>query len=275
MVEPIVATELILLLVKRLTDYDFTHYSLPVLQRRIDAFLKNNNIMGYPALLTRLLEGDVALLQMLIQSLTITYSVFFRDTKYFERLHYSVLPKLSIHANIKVWSLGCSTGEEIYSLACLFKINNLLERTRFLGTDINENALASARTGAFDIERLDELQTQFKAIGFDSSCSLIDSISVVDDKFSFNESITKRCQFSKHNVVKGGSLGRMHIVSCRNLLIYLSRDEQIRIVKDLLIPSVEPGGYLLLGNAENIQLELDMANIKKLSSGINIFQVIE
>lgn len=275
MVEPIVATELILLLVKRLTDYDFTHYSLPVLQRRIEAFLKQNRIDSYSALLTRLLNGDNGLLQQLIQSLTITYSVFFRDTKYFERLHYSVLPKLSIHANIKVWSLGCSTGEEIYSLACLFKINSLLERTRFLGTDINENAIASARTGAFDIERLDELQAQFKAIGFESSRSLIDSISVVDDKFSFNEDITKRCQFSKHNVVKGGSLGRMHLVSCRNLLIYLSRDEQIRIVKELLIPSVEPGGYLLLGNAENIQLELDMPNIKKLSSGINIFQVME
>ncbi len=275
MIDPLISTEMILLLIKRVTDYDFTHYSLPVLQRRVESFMKLNEINGYPELINRLLLGEENLTQQLIQSLTITYSVFFRDTEYFERLYYSVLPKLSMHTKIKVWSVGCSTGEETYSLACLFKLSKILERSHFLGSDINEKALSAARRGVFDIERMSELESQFKAIGFDSYFSLVDSISVHDDSFSFSDDIISRCQFTKHNVVKGGSLGKMHLVSCRNLLIYLSREEQVRIIKELLIPSVEPGGFLLLGNAENIQLEQDLPNIKKLASGVNIYQVME
>ncbi|GAA0854394.1 CheR family methyltransferase [Aliiglaciecola litoralis] len=273
MIDPNIATDLILHLLKRITDYDFTHYSLPVLQRRIDAFIKKHSLTGYSDLFVKLLEGDEGLAQKLIQSLTITYSMFFRDPEYFERLHFSVIPKISVHAKIKVWSLGCATGEEMYSLACLFKINQVLERTQLIGTDINEVALERARQGSYALERLDELEHQFKVMKLDRRYSLIDAIDVTDQSFSFNQKMRKQCQFTKHNIVSGGSLGLMHLVSCRNLLIYLHRDEQLRIIQDLLIPSVAPGGYLLLGSAESIDLEFELSNMKKVANGVNIYQI--
>jgi chemotaxis protein methyltransferase CheR len=266
--------EILMLLINRLTGYDFTHYAKPVLLKRIEGFLENNELIDLDDLIMAVLKENEKIVHPLIQSLTITYSMFFRDAEYFKRLHFSVIPQLDAFQRIKVWTLGCSTGEEVYSLAMLFKIHGNFERVTMLATDIHESSLNQAEQGYYEIKRLAELREQYANTEIKSHETPLESIDVEREHFRFNDEIKSNIKFAKHNIVNGGSLGKMHFISCRNLLIYLSIDEQVRIVKELLIPSLVTGGYLMLGSAENIKVFNEVNELEKLSAGINIYKKV-
>jgi chemotaxis protein methyltransferase CheR len=265
--------EVVILTIRTLSDYDFSNYSLSVLLRRLQTFCNQNDIDDISSLIVRMLNNDFDLLEQLAQQLTITHSKFFRDSEYFSRLFHTVVPALDAYPKIKVWSIACAGGEEVYSLATLFALKNMSNRISLLGTDINKSALERSKKGEFDIARLSELQNQFRTLQI-GHASIVDFLNVNSDSFSFKSNITDRIRFELHNIVNGASFGEMHLVCCRNVLIYFSESEQKRIVDELLIPSVKPGGFLMLGDAENIEVFHSYPMLKKISTGINIYQKV-
>ncbi|MDX1452194.1 MAG: CheR family methyltransferase [Oleiphilaceae bacterium] len=269
---PMLLTELILYALKRTTDYDFTRYAVAAMERRVDSFIKREEVSDKLEILQRIAEGDTELMSRLIQSLTVTHSRFFRDADYFDCIQHQVIPKLKAFPKIRVWSLGCSTGEEVYSLAILLDLAGLLPQCSIMGTDINTGALDKAKTGCYELERLEDLQHSFKALKLPHTPSLLDYVELKENHFQFVGRLREVCHFRRHNLVKDASLGTMHLVSCRNVLIYLHPNEQERVIQELLVPSIELGGYLVLGEAENISDLAHYLDLLKLGFGVNIYQ---
>ena len=269
---PLLMTELILYALKRTTDYDFTRYAVAAMERRIEAFIKREGFQSFAEVLDTIVQGDADMIAALIQSLTVTHSRFFRDTDYFQLLHARVLPKLEAFPKLRIWTLGCATGEEVYSLALLLDIAGLLPYCSLLGTDINTRALATAKSGTYELERLDDLQQSFRALDLPHKPSLLDYVELKENHFRFTAKIRDACHFREHNLVKDASLGAMHLITCRNVLIYLNPQEQEQVIRSLLVPSLELGGFLMLGEAENISDLAHYLDLARLELGINIYQ---
>lgn len=269
---PLLLTEVILYALRRSTDYDFTRYAIAAMQRRLDAFVEREGLESNLKLLEHIIEGDEDMVPRLIQSLTVTHSRFFRDADYFKMLYERVVPKLEAYSKIRIWTMGCSTGEEVYSLAILLDQADLLPQCSIIGTDINKRALDIAKAGRYELDRLDELQQNFRALKLPGSHSLLDYVDLSEDHFCFSPQLRRACSFLEHNMVKDASLGSMHLITCRNVLIYLHPDEQERVIRELMVPSLELGGFLMLGDAENLNDLAHYLDLAKLDLGINMYQ---
>ncbi|MGX5201748.1 CheR family methyltransferase [Aliikangiella sp. IMCC44632] len=265
-------TELIVHLLTRTTEHNFKHYSVAALHRRLESFIQTNGIKDIDALFTELIKQDAELVSNLVEYLTVTHTSFFRDAQYFEIINKTILSDLTMFNLLKVWSIGCSRGAEIYSVALLFELHSLLEKTVLLGTDINRSAIAFAQNGVFPIEQLKELQSNFKEIESLQDKSLLPYIQASKDCFSFTEKIKTSCHFTRHNILQNASMGHMHLILCRNVLIYLDKEIQHKVIKELIVPSLEPGGYLVLGEAENLLDFAQEVNLQKYGVGINIYR---
>ena len=133
--------------------FDFRHYARASIKRRL---VQARDQMGYPTL-TALQDAvlhDPTMLPRLLGYLTVQVSEMFRDPTYFKALRETVLPHLRTYPSLKVWIAGCSTGEEVYSLAILFREEGLYDRTLFYATDINPDALRAAEAGVYALDRL-------------------------------------------------------------------------------------------------------------------------
>ena len=133
--------------------YDFRHYAWTSLKRRLAVAATRFQCESVAQLGERVL-ADAVLFQALLDYLTVQVSEMFRDPPYFLALRRHVVPLLGTWPSIRIWVAGCSTGEEVYSLAILLHEEGLLERTQIYATDINGNALAKAEAGVYEIERI-------------------------------------------------------------------------------------------------------------------------
>src|SRR5581483_3823181 len=133
--------------------YAFTEYSEASVQRRIDHFMSTNKIGSLSSLGKALLRDD-ALFEQFVQEITVNVTEMFRDPLFYKSLREKVIPRLATYPFIKIWIAGCSTGEEVYSMAILLKEEDLLERTVIYATDINQKALQAAREGIFSIANM-------------------------------------------------------------------------------------------------------------------------
>lgn len=243
--------------VRRSRRFDSAGYCLSVLSRRVDDRIAAAGAGGYEDYL-RLLETSPEELDRLVEALTIKVSSFFRDPLVFEILGEVVLPALLVEksertdSGLRIWSAGCSNGEEPYSIALL--LHELARRVRrtvdaaIFATDVDENALGRGREALYSREslanvRLGLLESSFLAEG---------------ELYRVIPEIAGTVRFSLHDLAGPGAaapaesvFGSFDLVLCRNVLIYFEAPLQQRVF-DRLCRSVAPGGYLLLGPAESL-----------------------
>jgi chemotaxis protein methyltransferase CheR len=189
-------------------------------------------------------------LPRLISFLTVQVSALFRDPPYFRAIRESVLPHLRTYPSLKVWVAGCSAGEELYSLAILFREEGLEERTIFYGTDISPDALAKAEAGVYDLDRIPAFTQNHRASGGKSSLS--DYYTAAYGAAVFDRSLRRRAVFSDHSLVTDAVFAEVQLVSCRNVLIYFDRDLQDRAI-GLFKDSLVRKGFLGLGSKESLR----------------------
>jgi chemotaxis protein methyltransferase CheR len=175
----------------------------------------------------------------------------FRDPSFYQAIRHSVVPQLRELPYLKIWHAGCSTGEEVYSMAIVLKEEGLYDRTQIYATDMNEVVLRQAREGIFSISHLKQYTTNYQKAGGQESFS--DYYSAHYDHVVMDKSLKKRILFSDHNLATDGVFGEMNLIMCRNVLIYFDRDLQNRVFK-LFRDSLCDGGYLCLGSKESIRL---------------------
>ena len=229
--------------------YDFRNYSRASISRRIRYFLSRNGSGSIGELLPRILREPV-LFQSLLFDFSVTVTEMFRDPPFYRALRREVVPLLKTYPFIKVWSAGCATGEEVYSLAILLKEEDLLEKATIFATDINDDSLARAKKGVYPLKQVREYTENFQAAGSLHSFSRYyhaDQEHIVMDR-----ELSERITFANHNLVSDQVFGEMHLILCRNVMIYFNRELQERVLS-LFDLSLIRGGFLCLGNRESLR----------------------
>jgi chemotaxis protein methyltransferase CheR len=230
-------------------NYDFRHYSLASMKR---ALVHAMNRMGCPTLsvLQEKVLHDSECFYDLLQSLTIPVSEMFRDPSYFLSLREKVMPYLKTYPSLKIWVAGCSTGEEVYSLAILLHEEDLLERTILYATDINSRSLEKAEKGVLSSKAMEKFTQNYQESG--GKRSLSDYYTTSFNSVIFNGALKKNITFTDHSLVTDAVFSETHLISCRNVLIYFDRGLQDRVF-GLFHESLCRKGFLGLGFHETIQ----------------------
>jgi chemotaxis protein methyltransferase CheR len=233
----------------RTYHYDFRGYSRASLKRRLAQARERFGCRSFSQLQDRALH-DPAVFPELLAYLTVQVSELFRDPAYFRAVRELVVPHLRTYPSLKVWVAGCSAGEEVYSLAILFREEGLEDRTLFYGTDINPAALARAEAGVYEADRIPLFTENHRKAGGKSSLS--DYYTAAYGAAVFDKTLRKRAVFSDHSLVTDQVFAEVQLVSCRNVLIYFDRDLQDRAV-GLFEGSLVRNGFLGLGAKESLR----------------------
>ncbi len=229
-------------------QYDFRHYSRASLKRRLGVALERLGC-AHLSELQGLVLRDAQLFAKLLNYLTVPTTEMFRDPPYFCGLREQVVPHLRTYPSLKVWVAGCSTGEEVYSLAILLHETGLLDKTVLYATDINPDALATARRGIYRADAVRKASANYHAAG--GIGSLSDYYSAAYQSVRFDPGLVRGCVFSDHSLATDSVFAEVHLISCRNVLIYFDRTLQHRafgLFKDALVRR----GFLGLGSKETL-----------------------
>ena len=229
--------------------YDFRHYARASIKRRLTQARERMDFASISAMQEGLLH-DPSLLPRLMDYLTVQVSEMFRDPSYFRALREQVLPHLRTYPSLKVWVAGCSQGEELYSLSILFREEGLDQRTLFYATDINPEALRAAEAGVYSLDRIRKFTQNHQKSG--AKTSLSDYYTADYGRAVFDKSLRSRVVFSDHSLVTDAVFAEMHLISCRNVLIYFDRALQDRAI-GLFRDSLARKGFLGLGSKESLR----------------------
>lgn len=248
--------------------YDFRHYARASIKRRLVQAREQLGYASISAMQERVLH-DPSVLPRLLDFLTVQVSEMFRDPSYFKALREKVLPHLRTYPSLKVWIAGSSTGEEVYSMAILFKEEGLYDRTLFYATDINPEALAAAEAGVYAIDRVRKFTENHQKSGGRSSLS--DYYTAAYGRVAFDKSLRERVVFSDHSLVTDAVFAEMHLISCRNVMIYFDRPLQDRAI-GLFRESLARKGFLGLGSKESLRFSSHATAFAEFAPGEKIYQ---
>ena len=229
--------------------FDFRSYADASLKRRLTAALDRFGCTTLSQLQDEVLHQP-AVFSALLDYLTVQVSEMFRDPTYFRALRSQVVPLLRTYPSLKIWVAGCSAGEEVYSLAILLREEGLLERSVIYATDINPHALKRAEAGVYDLDRIASFTTNHQNSG--ARTSLSDYYTAAYGMAVFDKSLRQQIVFSDHSLATDSVFAEVHLVSCRNVLIYFDRTLQDRAL-ELFRSALCHKGFLGLGSRESIR----------------------
>ena len=229
--------------------FDFRSYATASLKRRMTAAMDRFGCATLSQLQDKVLH-EPAVFPALLDYLTVQVSEMFRDPAYFLALRREVVPLLRTYPSLKSWVAGCSAGEEVYSLAILLREENLLQRTLIYATDINPHALKRAEAGIYELDRIALFSTNHQKSGGRNSLS--DYYTAAYGRAVFDKSLREHIVFSDHSLATDSVFAEVHLVSCRNVLIYFDRalqDRALTLFRDALCRR----GFLGLGAKESLR----------------------
>lgn len=228
--------------------YDFRDYARAHIRRRIRHRMQVARLNTVSEMMYKLLY-DPGFFQEVLMDFSINVTEIFRDPSFYLAVRRHVAPQLRTWPFRRVWHAGCSTGEEVYSMSILFKEEGLYERTQFYATDFNEAAIRRARQGLYGIDLMKEYTLNYQRAGGNQSFS--DYYTARYDSVIFDKSLKSQITFADHNLVTDSVFGEMHMIVCRNVLIYFNRELRERVLR-LFFDSLVTGGFLCLGGKESL-----------------------
>lgn len=229
--------------------YDFRGYAEASLARRFESLLSKFRLEGFADLMQRLLK-EPDFFRTILPLMTVGTSEMFRDPHFFKAVREEVIPALKTFASLNIWIAGCSTGQEAYSVAIMLHEEGLLDRSVIFATDVNPAALKAAREGIFASDMIQLYTKNYVESGGQKAFS---DYYTADYGYARMASHLKdNMVFSEHNLGTDGVFSEMHLVMCRNVLIYFDKDLQNRVL-GLFRESLRFRGYLCLGSKENIR----------------------
>jgi chemotaxis protein methyltransferase CheR len=242
--------ELSLLLegVYRKYGFDFREYAPASLRRRVWRRVYAEHLATISALQDKLLH-DPACMERLLLDLSINVTAMYRDPSFYVAFRDKVVPLLRTYPFTRIWVAGCSTGEEVYSLAILLQEEELYARTRIYATDINESVLERARAGVFPLDKMREYTQNYIKAGGKRAFS--EYYLAKYDGAQFQRSLIENVVFAQHNLVSDRSFNEFNVIICRNVMIYFDRALQDRVHR-LFHESLMTFGVLGLGHKESI-----------------------
>jgi chemotaxis protein methyltransferase CheR len=235
--------------VDELTGLDFRDYSPASLHRRIQRRMIAEQVESVAAL-ERLIKTEPAALARLAEALTVPVTSMFRDPAFFREFRARVAPLLRTHPFLRLWVAGCSTGQEVYSLAILLHEEGLYERSRIYATELQPTTLEQAASGIYPLATMQEYTRNYQEAGGTEDFS--DYYTADASSAIVRPHLRRNLVFAVHNLVSDRSFNEFHLIFCRNVMIYFNRTLQQR-VHGLLYESLSMWGYLGLGRSESVR----------------------
>jgi chemotaxis protein methyltransferase CheR len=240
---------LLLEAIVRRYGFDFREYAPASLKRRLWRRAHAEGLETISALQSRVLH-DPACMERLLLDLSINVTAMFRDPCFYSAFRRKIVPMLRTYPFTRIWIAGCSTGEEVYSLAILLQEEGLYDRTRIYATDINEAVIERARGGVFPLDKMREYTQNYINAG--GSRAFSEYYLAKYDGAQFQRTLIDNVVFAQHNLVSDRSFNEFNVIVCRNVMIYFDRRLQERVHK-LFYESLVTFGVLGLGHRESIR----------------------
>lgn len=262
--------EMILHDVARQYGYDFLSYSRASVKRRIARLISNDRFPSFAEFRFRVLR-DKDYIKRFVEQITVNVTEMFRDVSFYKTLRDEVLPVLATSPLIRIWHAGCSTGEEVYSMAILLHEANLLNKALLYATDINPTVLETVRSGIFPLSQMKQYSENYILSGGkrDFSSYYIAHYNLA----KFADFLSKKIVLSTHNLASDGSFNEFQLIMCRNVMIYFDKSLQDRVLR-LFYDSLQPLGYLALGSKETLKFTELQQNFRQVENKEKIWRKI-
>ena len=262
--------ELLLEGIHRRYGFDFREYAPASLRRRLRRRMDGEKVETISALQNLLLH-DPAVMERLLLDLSINVTAMFRDPSFYLAFRRQVVPTLRTYPFSRLWVAGCSTGEEVYSVAILLAEEGLADRVRIYATDINQAVIDVARLGVFPLEKMQEYTQNYIRAG--GSRSFSEYYVARYDGARFASSLTDGVVFGQHNLASDAAFNEFQVITCRNVLIYFAQPLQGHVHR-LFYESLAMFGVLALGQKETIRFSSHESSYEQLDAEERLYKKI-
>lgn len=250
--------------------FDFRDYAFSSLKHRIKEQMKVEQIEAISDYQAQLLRNDEAM-ERLLMSLSLTSNAMFRDPPFYRAFRERIVPLLRTYPFIRIWNIGCSSGEEVYSIAIILQEEGLYERCRIYATDMNKSVIRKAQEGQFPVTHITEYTENYLRSGGKEPFS--NYYTVHGDYALLNPSLKQSIVFALHNPVADRSFNEFHMILCRNVMIYYNKTLQNH-VHNLLYESLIMFGFLGIGHRESLRLTAREGFYEELDSREKIYRKV-
>lgn len=241
--------------------YDFNNYSRASLKRRIQRLYALDKFPSFTELRYSVRTSQ-DFVNHFIEEVTVNVTEMFRDPLFYKSLREDVIPLLGTRPFIRVWHAGCSTGEEVYSMAILLQEAGLLKKSLLYATDLNPKVLDKVRKGIFPLNQMKQYSESYIASGGVKDFSSYYTANYGQAKF--HHELGEKIIISTHNLVSDRSFNEFDLILCRNVLIYFDKDLQDRALQ-LFDASLGFAGFLALGSKETLKFSAVQRNFQQLN----------
>ncbi len=254
----------------RAHGFDFRDYSRASIKRRILELMRSEKVDTVSAFQNKILH-DAACLNRFLLGLSVHATSMFRDPSFYSTFRRKAVPLLRTYPTVQIWIAGCSTGEEVYSLAILLAEEKLYDRCRIYATDISQAVLRKARDGIFPLSAMREYTNNYHHAG--GAHEFSDYYTAQYDSVIFNSALRQNVVFSEHNLATDGSFNEFQVILCRNVMIYFNKELQAR-VHNLLYDSLSMFGVFGLGNKESLKFTPRAAFYQHLNDNDKLYRKV-
>jgi len=248
--------------------YDFRNYARASLERRILERLHFSGLRSISEMIPKVMY-EPEFFDQFIKDMSVTVTEMFRDPPVYMNIRKEICTQLRTYSRLNIWHAGCATGEEVYSMAILLEEEGLLKRSRIYATDYNEHSLEVAAKGIYPAEKIKLYTNNYLASG--GKASFADYYQAKYGSAKMKESLKENITFANHNLVKDHFFAQMHLIMCRNVLIYFDRQLQDRVLS-LFKESLIHRGFLVLGEKESLEFSQEKNSFEAYSKKERIYR---
>lgn len=234
--------------VKQKYNYDFANYAMSSFKRRIQRILELQKL-NVDTLIKKIADNPLYF-EDFLSELTVNVTEMFRDPSFWRVMRDDILPAILLnHKSFKIWHAGCSSGEEVLSMAIVLKEMGILEDVSIIATDLDSKILQKAKEGTQNLKNMDLNEKNY--IRYQGTGELKDYYSVQNGQAVFDKELLKNVSFRKHDLVVGDIFNKFDLVLCRNVMIYFNQNLQNEVLKKFH-ESLFRYGYLAIGSKESL-----------------------
>ena len=235
--------------IKETYNYDFTNYAISSFKRRIQRVMDLYKFASVAALTNKLKE-DASFFHDFVSEITVNVTEMFRDPSFWRIARDHIIPNVMLnHQTISIWHAGCSSGEEVFSMAIMLKEMGVLDKAKIIATDIDKEILERAKKGVYGVKHMELNEKNY--IRYQGTSSIKDYYEEKDGKVYMDRSLVSNVSWREHNLVNGSIFNKFDLVLCRNVMIYFNQTLQNEVLKKLH-ESMFKYGYLAIGSKESL-----------------------
>ena len=261
-------TKLLLDAIFETYGYDFRKYAVASLNRRIAHRVKQSELVNISDMIP-LVINDTHFFNLFLKDMSISVTEMFRDPPFFKAIREAIIPQLKTYPFVKIWHAGCSTGEEVYSMAILLKEEGFYNKAKMYATDYNSHSLEIAKEGLYKVEDVKKYAKTYNQTG--GKGSLSDYYIANSFSAKFDSDLKQNITFANHNLAQDEHFGEMNMIICRNVLMYFDPDLQNRVLK-LFNRSLVHNGLLCLGQKESLIFSDIQSDFELVDENLSIYR---